>query len=72
MIFDENSILKKENETLKNIGKNLKAEILLLKDKLSNYEKEKFKVKFCIHCKNEYNPIKNDIVTDSLIKNFCH
>lgn len=61
-ILDENMILKKEIESLKHIGNTFKAEMEEMKAKLAGYEVEKMKRKFCIHCKNEYNPLKNENV----------
>jgi len=62
-ILEENCNLKKDCESLKSIGRNLKEEMKEMKMKLETYEFEKFKRKFCIHCKNEYNPWKNENVS---------
>ena len=43
-------------------------EIKLLRAKMENYEKEKYKIKFCIHCKNDYNPLSNEQVSYPLLK----
>ena len=61
-ILEENIILITECESLRNIGRNLKEEIRFLKAKIEKYETEKFKPKFCIHCKSEYNPTYNENV----------
>jgi len=50
------------------LGKNLQEEIKLLRVKMENYEKEKYKIKFCIHCKNDYNPLSNNQVSFLWIK----
>lgn len=61
-MLDENPILKKDKEILKKIGKELKDEIATINSKIENYENEKKRIKFCIHCKTEYNPLTNEKV----------
>lgn len=61
-MLDENPILKKDKEILKKIGKELKDEIATINSKIENYENEKKRIKFCTHCKTEYNPLTNEKV----------
>lgn len=48
---------------MRKLGIQLKEEISFLNEKIKNFENEKNKIKFCIHCKNEYNPLFNEKVS---------